>query len=440
MPENAAVPVSPDQERPVEEKPDEMVDHLFRSHAGRMVAHLTGFLGPEHLQLAEDVVQEALLKALQNWSYSGVPQNPAGWLFRVARNAALDAVRHRTMTGEKSAELAAEHLKNAETTASDDADLEEQLRDDELRMVLMCCHPTLPRDARVALSLKTVGGFSAREIARAFLADEATIAQRLVRAKRQIRESNIRFELPAGQDLVARMDSALEVVYLMFNGGYAAQSGDDLVRQDLCGEALRLGQLLATSSVGTPQTHALVALMALQAARLPARVDAAGELVLLEDQDRNQWDPNLIALGFHHFTLCAEGTAVTSYHVQAAIAATHARAQKGRATDWNLILELYDQLLELSPSPVVELNRVVVVAKVNGPEAALAALKPLADNRSFRNYYLLPAVQGQLLLEIGDNLSASECFRLALGRPCSEPERRFLQRKLAQCLKTEVEF
>jgi RNA polymerase sigma-70 factor (ECF subfamily) len=414
-----------------------MVDHLFRSRAGQMVACLTRLLGPEHLDLAEEVTQEALLKALQHWPYSGIPQNPVGWLFRVARNAALDAVRHRTLAGEKSTELAAEHFRNANTSAADD-ELDEQLRDDELRMVLMCCHPTFPQDARVALSLKTVGGFSVREIARAFLADEATIAQRLVRAKRQIREMRLRFELPAGEELVTRMDSALEVVYLMFNEGYAAQSGEDLVRQDLCGEALRLGRLLATSSVGTPQTHALVALMAFQAARLPARVDAFGELVLLEDQDRSQWDRKLIALGFDHFTQCAEGTDLTSYHVQAAIAATHARAQDGRATDWTLILELYDQLVELSPSPIVELNRAVVVAKVHGPEAALAALRPLDGNRSLRNYYLLPAVQGQLLLEIGDKQSASECFCQALDRPCSEPERRFLQRKLTQCLSMEV--
>src|ERR1700723_520954 len=194
-----------------------MVDHLFRSRAGQMVAYLTRLLGPASLDLAEDVTQEALLKALQNWPYNGIPDNPAGWLFRVARNVALDAVRHRAMAGEKSSELAAEHLRNADTPMAENTELEEQLRDDELRMMLMCCHPALPRDARVALSLKTVGGFSVREIARAFLADEATIAQRLVRAKRQIRDSGIRFELPAGEDLTARIDSALEVVYLLFN-------------------------------------------------------------------------------------------------------------------------------------------------------------------------------------------------------------------------------
>jgi RNA polymerase sigma-70 factor (ECF subfamily) len=409
-----------------------LVDHLFRSRAGQMVAYLTRLLGPEHLDLAEEVTQEALLKALQHWPYAGIPQNPAGWLFRVAHNAALDAVRHRTMTAEKSAELAAEYFSRRATIVPNDAELEEQLRDDELRMVLMCCHPALPQDARVALSLKTVGGLSVREIARAFLADEATIAQRLVRAKRQIRDAGIRFELPAGEDLIARMDFALEVVYLMFNEGYGAQSGEDLVRQDLCGEALRLGRLLATSSVGAPQAHALVALMAFQAARLRARLDANGEIILLEDQDRNQWDGSLIALGFHHFELCIDGVAVTSYHLQAAIAATHARAQEGRATNWKLILELYDQLIALSPSPVVELNRAVVVAKLNGPEAGLAALQPLADNRALRNYYLLPAVQAQLLLEIGDKLGANERLRQALERPCSEPERRFLRRKLAE--------
>ena len=410
-----------------------LVDHLFRSRAGQMVAYLTRLLGPANLDLAEDVTQEALLKALQSWPYTGIPDNPAGWLFRVARNVALDAVRHRTMAGEKSPELAAEHLRKADIPMAENTELEEQLRDDELRMMLMCCHPALPQDARVALSLKTVGGFSVREIARAFLADEATIAQRLVRAKRQIRDSGIRFELPAAQDLTARMGSALEVVYLMFNEGYAAQSGEDLVRHDLCGEALRLGRLLAASSVGTPEGNALVALMAFQAARLRARVDAAGELVLLEEQDRSHWDQNLIAAGFHHFELSADGTELSSYHLQAAIAATHARAQEGRVTDWRLILELYDQLTELNKSPVVELNRVVVVAKVNGPQAALAALKPLADHRSLRNYYLLPAIQGQLLFDIGDKSGASQCFRQALDRPCSEPERRFLQRKLDEC-------
>jgi RNA polymerase sigma-70 factor (ECF subfamily) len=414
--------------------PDVLVDHLFRNRAGQMVAYLTRLLGPEHIDLAEEVVQEALLKALQNWPYSGIPQNPAGWLFRVARNAALDAIRHRTLAGEKNVEFAAERIRDVEAAVGDGTHIEDQLRDDELRMVLMCCHPALPRDARVALSLKTVGGFSAREIARAFLSDEPTIAQRLVRAKRQIRESAIAFELPLGDDLALRLDSALEVIYLMFNEGYAAQSGEGLVRQDLCGEALRLGRLLAKSSVGTPQAHALVALIAFQAARLPARVDSAGELVLLEDQDRTLWDQKLVALGFHHFSQCAEGAHMSAYHVQAAIAAVYAGAQQSTHIDWPAILSLYDRLMEISPSPVVALNRAVAIAKVEGPQAALAALRPLAEDRSLRNYHLLPAVQGRLLLNLGDHEAAADCFRQALERPCSEPEKRFLQRKLRTCM------
>jgi RNA polymerase sigma-70 factor (ECF subfamily) len=414
--------------------PDVLVDHLFRNRAGQMVAYLTRLPGPEHIDLAEEVVQEALLKALQNWPYSGIPQNPAGWLFRVARNAALDAIRHRTLAGEKNVEFAAERIRDVEAAVGDGAHIEDQLRDDELRMVLMCCHPALPRDARVALSLKTVGGFSAREIARAFLSDEPTIAQRLVRAKRQIRESAIAFELPLGDDLALRLDSALEVIYLMFNEGYAAQSGEGLVRQDLCGEALRLGRLLAKSSVGTPQAHALVALIAFQAARLPARVDSAGELVLLEDQDRTLWDQKLVALGFHHFSQCAEGAHMSAYHVQAAIAAVYAGAQQSTNIDWPAILSLYDRLMEISPSPVVALNRAVAIAKVEVPQAALAALRPLAEDRSLRNYHLLPAVQGRLLLNLGDHEAAADCFRQALERPCSEPEKRFLQRKLRTCM------
>jgi RNA polymerase sigma-70 factor (ECF subfamily) len=398
-----------------------------------MVAYLTRLLGPEHLDLAEEVVQEALLKALQNWPYSGIPENPAGWLFRVARNAALDAVRHRTVVRRDVASHASTR-QDAEMSLLDDTALEEQLRDDELRMVLMCCHPSLPRDARVALSLKTVGGFSTREIARAFLSDEPTIAQRLVRAKRQIRESAVAFELPAGDDLASRLDSALEVIYLMFNEGYTAQSGEDLVRRDLCGEALRLGCLLATSSVGTPQAHAVVALIAFQAARLPARVDSAGELVLLEDQDRSLWDQRLVALGFHHFSACAEGTQISAYHVQAAIAAVYAGVQQTKDINWPGILSLYDQLMGISPSPVVALNRAVAIAKVEGPQAALAALRPLVEDRSLRNYYLLPAVQGRLLLDLGDREAAADCFRQALARPCSEPEKRFLQRKLKECV------
>jgi RNA polymerase sigma-70 factor, ECF subfamily len=410
-----------------------LLEHLFRQQAGRMVAHLTRLLGPGNLSLAEETVQEAMLRALQTWPYHGLPENPAAWLFRVAHNAAIDAVRRNKALGEKTDAIVAE-LTRAAIIEPNHPDVEEQLRDDELRMIFMCCHPEISRDARVALSLKTVGGFSVREIARAFLAEDAAIAQRLVRARRQIREQRLTLEMPGGGELSERLDSVLDVLYFMFNEGYAVHEGEELIRQDLCLEALRLGRLVASSSIAEPRVHALVALMALDTARLPARVDEAGDLVLLEDQDRGRWDPQLIGLGFHHFDRSMAGDEVSEYHVQAVIAATHARASVSSSLDWPLILHLYDQLLAINPSPVVALNRAVAVAKVHGPAEGLAAIAPLENDPKLRDYYLLLAVRGHLLLELGRRAEAANSFRAALGCPCSEPERRFLQRKLDSCV------
>jgi RNA polymerase sigma-70 factor (ECF subfamily) len=410
-----------------------LVDHLFRDRAGQMVAWLTRVFGPAHLELAEEVVQDALVKALQQWPFSGVPDNPAGWLFRVARNGALDVLRRDASFRGRSSEIAAELLRSAEHLTRDDGGLSDVLRDDELRMVFLCCHPAIAPDARVALSLKTVGGFSVREIARAFLAAETTIAQRLVRAKRQLRDTQATFDLPSGGHLAERLDSVLEVVYLLFNEGYAAHDGNDLIRIDLCREALRLARIVADSPVtGVPAAHALTALIALQAARLPARVDASGEMVLLEDQDRALWDPRLIALGFSHLGRSAEGNEMTTYHVQAAIAAVHAGAADPDATRWDVILRLYDDLMAINPSPLVALNRAVALSRVEGPAPALAAIAPLASEPALRHYYLLPSVTGRLLAEMGDTAGAAHAFRAALECPCSEPERRLIQRSLAR--------
>jgi RNA polymerase sigma-70 factor (ECF subfamily) len=406
-----------------------LLEHLFRHQSGRVVAHLTHLLGPAHLDVAEEAMQEAMLRALQTWPYQGVPDNTAAWLFRVAHNAAIDAVRRNRLLAEKTDALIGE-LSSSSAAVAGDPDLEEQLRDDELRMIFMCCHPDISRDARVALSLKAVGGFSVREIACAFLADEAAIAQRLVRAKRQIRDGRLTLEMPGERELKARLESVMDVLYFMFNEGYAAHEGEDLIRQDLCLEALRLARLVASSSMAEPRAHALVALMALQAARQPARVDNDGDLVLLEDQDRSRWDRKLIGLGFQHFDRSMSGEEVSEYHVQAAIAATHVRAAADRSPDWPLILYLYDQLMSLNASPVVALNRAVAVAKVHGPARALAAIEPLDSDPHLRDYYLLLAVRGHLLLELGQGAEAAACFRAALERPCSEPERRFLKRKL----------
>jgi len=413
---------------------DSLVEHLFRHQAGRLVARLTRVLGPAYVAVAEESVQEALIRALQTWPYDGIPNNPAGWLYTVAHRISIDAVRRDRTFGAKTDAIVADLTQSmaAASSAPVEPELLAALRDDELRMVFMCCHPALSREASVALSLKTVGGFSIREIARAFLADESAIAQRLVRAKRQLRDSHATLDLPAERELAARVDAVLDVLYFMFNEGYASGSGEDLIRQDLCAEALRLGGLIAQSPLAAPQVHALVALMALQAARLPARVDAAGDLVLLEDQDRSRWDAELIALGFHHFERSMAGDRPSEYHVQAAIAATHARASRPEAVDWPMILSLYDQLLAINPSPIVALNRAVAVAKVHGPAAALTAIAPLERDRTLRRYHHLLAVRGQLLLELGRHSEASEAFRAALECPSSEPERRFLAARLRQ--------
>ena len=393
-----------------------------------MVAWLTRIFGPAHLELAEEVVQDALVKALQQWPFSGIPENPAGWLFAVARNRALDVLRRNTSFHDRADAIAAE----LSSRAAPLSDIPEAVKDDELRMVFMCCHPELPRDGQVALSLKTVGGFSTAEIARAFLTSESTIAQRIVRAKRMVRDRRIPFELPHASVLSERLDPVLEVIYLMFNEGYAAHAGETLVREDLCREAIRLGRLVAGSPhAGRPSAHALVALMALQAARIPARVSASGEMVLLEDQDRSLWDGQLTALGFAHMERSIDGLDRTAYHVQAAIAAVHAAASSYEQTDWRRMLELYDDLVALNPSPVVALNRAVVLARVEGTDAALRAVARLEGDPALADYYLLPAVKGALLKERGDEAGAALAYAEALKRPCSEPEKRFLVRRLS---------
>lgn len=404
-----------------------LVDHLFRDRAVRMVGWLTRVFGPAHLELAEEVVQDALLKALQQWPYSGIPENPGGWLFQVARNSALDVVRRNTAFRARATELSAE-LQRAGTSRDP---FEGDPQDDELRMVFMCCHPALPRDAQVALSLKTVAAFSVPEIARAFLCSEATIAQRLVRAKRLLREKCISLDLPQGEDLSARLDAVLEVIYLLFTEGYNAHAGGDLIRPDLCREAIRLGRLMAASPLaGKPSTHALVSLMAFQAARLAARIDEAGEMVLLEDQDRALWDRRLLALGFTHLEKSAEGRRMSVYHVQAAIAAVHARAESVATTASSEILSLYDDLFSLNPSPIVALNRAVALSQVAGPAAALKAIAPFESDPALAGYYLLPAMKAKWLAQLGNHAAAARSYEDALQRRCSEPEQRFLQRRL----------
>jgi RNA polymerase sigma-70 factor (ECF subfamily) len=403
----------------------QLVDHLFRREAGRMVAVLTRLLGTEHLGLAEDVVQEALIKALRTWPFRGVPDNPGGWLMQVAKNRALDLLRRDINLARKEEDL------RGWTAALSAGEGEDESLDDQLRMIFICCQPAVPRDARVALTLKIVGGFGVPEIARAYLAKEATIAQRLVRAKRKIQEIRPPFEVPAPAELPAALDSVLEAIYLMFNEGWASSTGDDLIRQDVCGEAIRLARLVAGHpALDLPKAHALAALLLLQAARNPARVDPEGNLLLLSEQNRALWNREKIAAGLYHLDRAARGNELSAFHLEAGIAAAHAMAPSDEATDWPYILSLYDSLLALKGSPVIALNRAVALAMAKGPEAGIAAAEEVRDHPALAGYYPLSVTLGELHARAGDEERAADCFREALAMESPEPVRRRIQARL----------
>lgn len=398
----------------------QLVDHLFRRQAGQMVSTLTAIFGSRNLDMAEDVVQEALLRALQLWPYQGVPDNPRAWLTQVAKNLALDRLRRETALALLRPEL--ERRLN-DTDASE--------TDQQLAMMFLCCHPCLSDQAQMCLTLKLVAGFSVKEIARGLLSTEDAVAQRIVRAKREIREQGFPMEIPTGPDIALRLDSVLNVIYLVFNEGYSASGGENLLREDLCAEAIYLTSLLLENPLSRlPKVHALQALQSLQSARLPARIDNDGDLLLLAEQDRSLWDGKKITEGFHHLAMACDGDEISTYHVQAALAAVHSAAQDLASTDWQEAVHLYDQLMELNPSPIVELNRAVAISKRDGPEAGLQALKLIRDHASLANYYLLYAVLGSFYESLGDVWKSRECFQRALKCPCNAAERRFLERRL----------
>jgi RNA polymerase sigma factor (sigma-70 family) len=410
-----------------------VVEHLFRHEAGKMIATLTRIFGLEHLGLAEDVVQEALARALQVWPFQGVPDNPSAWIMRAARNRALDVVRREQNFRTKEPEI----IRLFDQPGSPPAagpDREQQIADDTLRLMFVCCHPVVPPDAQIALALKTLCGFSPAEIARAFLTTEAAIAKRLTRAKQRIRDARIAFEIPVDNELTARLDGVLQSLYLLFNEGYKASTGDRLVRAELCEEAIRLTGLLADHPAGNhPRSHALLALMLLNAARLPARVDDHGHLLRLQEQDRTKWDPALIARGMFHIARSAAGIEITEYHLQAGIAACHCAAKDYASTDWRRILELYDRLVEFDDSPVVALNRAVALAEVRGPRAGIEAVNAIHNLQSLDSYYLLYAVLGEFEARSMNPRAAAEHFRKALQLAQIQSERTFLQNRLREC-------
>jgi RNA polymerase sigma factor (sigma-70 family) len=419
------------------------IDAVWRIESPKIIASVTRMV--RDVGLAEEFAQDALVAALETWPAAGIPDNPGAWLMTTARRRALDRLRQRELHLRKEGEIIHEieslHADNTpDLDARLDAAKEGEIGDDLLRLVFIACHPVLSTDARVALTLRLLGGLTTEEIARAFLVPEATIAQRIVRAKRTLTEARVPFEVPRGGELAARLASVLEVIYLVFNEGYSATTGDDWIRPALCEDALRLGRILAELAPSEAEVHGLVALMEIQASRLPARVGPEGEPVLLLDQNRARWDLLLIRRGLAALDRAeALGGIRGPYALQAAIAACHARATTAAATDWPRIASLYDALAALQPSPVVELNRAVAVAMAYGAAAGLELVEPLRAEPALRTYHLLPSVRGDLLARLGRNEEASAEFRRAAGLTRNERERTLLEARAVACARAGTE-
>jgi RNA polymerase sigma factor (sigma-70 family) len=430
----SAAPIS-EAGKPPDGEISRLTEHLFRHEAGKLVSVLTGIFGIERLQLAEDVVQEALIRAFQTWPYYGIPKNPAAWLTQTAKNLTLDLLRREKLFRDKQEQiLPIVEQWSSGAPGGEVGDADNEIKDDSLRLMFACCHPLVPQEAQIALALKTLCGFSPLEIAKAFLTTEAAIAKRLVRARQKIREQRVGFEIPSGKELSSRLDSVLQTLYLLFNEGYKASTGETLVRADLCSEAIRLTSLLAEHPAGNqPRTHALLALMFLSGARLGARVDMDGNMLRLREQDRGNWDQTMIARGMMHLARCAAGEEITAYHFQAAIAACHCAALDAASTDWPRILSLYDRLVELDNSPIIALNRAVAVGHVHGPEAAIEAAQKLHQARLLNSYHLLYAVLADFEAQLRNFQAAATHLRKAIELTDLKSEQAFLARRLRDC-------
>ncbi len=413
----------------------QLVEHLFRHEAGKMLAVLTRILGTHHLSLAEDVVQDVLLQALEIWSYHAPPENPSAWLMRAARNRAIDLIRRERTRRRFAPDL--EHLLDSEWTLVPTVDsllLENEIQDGQLRMMFSCCAPHLSTEAQVALILKILCGFSVREIASAFLSTPAAIEKQLSRGKKVLAQSPSLFEVSEKDQLRSRLGSVHEALYLLFNEGYHATHDRAAIRQDLVDEALRLASLLAEHPAGdVPRTHALVGLLCLHAARLPSRVDDRGCLVLLEAQDRARWDRELIARGFRALERSGTGDEVTEYHVEAAIAGCHAMAPSFAATNWAAIVELYELLWRMRPTPIVALNRAIAVGQAHGPEAGLRALDTIEKRERLDDYPFFAAARGEFLRQAGRLAEAASEFTRALAIARNPSETQLLEAQLARC-------
>jgi RNA polymerase sigma factor (sigma-70 family) len=406
------------------------IDAIWRIEQAKIIAGLARIM--RDVGLAEELAQDALVAALKVWPEQGIPDNPGAWLMTTAKNRALDAKRRAKLIERKHEELGRDM--DARETLDLDAALDDDISDDLLRLIFTACHPVLSAEARVALTLRLIGGLTTEEIARAFLAAEPTIAQRIVRAKRALTEARVPFEVPRGEERAERLASVLEVIYLIFNEGYAATAGEDWMRPALCEEALRVGRILAELAPQEGEVHGLVALMEIQASRIKARVDAAGEPILLLDQNRARWDQLLIRRGLAALARAEAQGALGPYALQAAIAACHARARQPDDTDWPRIVSLYEQLTALVPSPVIELNLAVAVAMADGPQAGLARVDALAGEPALKNYHLLPSVRGDLLKKLGRPAEARAEFERAASLTQNAREKKLLLERAAQAM------
>jgi RNA polymerase sigma-70 factor (ECF subfamily) len=423
---------------PENEKVTRLVDHLFRHESGKLVSVLTRIFGADNLELAEDVVQDSLIDAINHWTYKGVPENPSAWLFTVAKNKALNIINKEKYKRKYSSDVA--HFLESMWTAEPALNhifSEQQILDDQLRMMFTCCHPAISVDSQVALTLKTLCGFSISEIAKAFVTTDENINKRLVRARQKIREDKIPFEVPEGQLLESRLDAVLETIYLLFNEGYSASTGNEIIRFELCEEAIRLAQIIVDQQILKEKSHvhAMLSLMYLNASRFKSRTDGKGNILTMAEQDRSLWDASLMQQGFYHLEKSTGHGTLSLYHILAAISAHHCAARDFESTNWTGILALYDNLIKIDASPVVSLNRAIVVAKVNGPKKGLAELQKLKETSALESYHLFHSTLAEFYIQINDFENASRSLEKAIELSPLQAEKELLKKKLDQCIK-----
>lgn len=413
-----------------------LIEHLFRHESGKIVSVLTGILGPHNMELAEDVIQDALAEAINHWAYEGIPDNPKGWLFTVAKNKAMNSLKRTKYKRQYSQEAA--YFIQVEQVAESSLDhlfSEREIRDDQLRMIFTCCHPSISPDSQIALTLKTLCGFSTSEIARAFLSNEETINKRLVRARNAIRENKVDFEVPAGNELENRLQAVIETIYLLFNEGYSTTGGDKIIRYDFCTEAIRLSEIIAAhpAILRKGNVYALLALMLLNASRFEARQNAVGQLVELANQNRELWNQEMINKGISYLGKSTGYGTVSRYHILATISAHHCTAGSPEATDWNSILALYDNLLQIDNSAIVVLNRAVAVSRVFGITQAIDELRKLTDDPLLQKYPYYYFTLGEFFFEAGNISGALKNFEKALTLTENQSEIELLHKKINQC-------